>query len=335
MRVAYLSTKCNDPVIAAFGHRTSISLAATSVFHDPMFSQFIISLVVRFYRWHPICHSTNMKTKSLLVLVGLSLISFGFAQVDRNSTVIPVSENSETLYPLRTLKHDAFKPGEKLRYIVHYGWINAGEAIVVLKESDRTIQGRKIWHAVGKGRSLGAFSAFYTVDDHYETFLDAQGVFPWVFVRRVNEGGYKFSQDYVYKQHRREVTTQREKTHKVPGSVQDLLSAFYYARTLDFSTAKPGDIYTVDCFMDDELWPLRMRYMGKETIKLRSGHYRCLKFQPVVQEGRVFKGNDDLNVWITDDKNHIPVLAQAKVVVGSIKMELSEYEGLAHPIAKE
>lgn len=87
--------------------------------------------------------------------------------------------------------------------------------------------------------------------------------------------------------------------------------------------------------MDNKEWTLRMRYVGKETIKVRNGKYRCLKFQPVVQEGRVFKTNDDLNVWIADDANHVPVLAQAKVLVGSIKMELSGYEGLANPIAKQ
>jgi hypothetical protein len=278
----------------------------------------------------------GMKTKSILLIGGLALLSIGFAQDDsrRSGEVMPVNGKEEQVYPLRRLDHNAFRPGERLRYVVHYGWINAGEAVVELKESDRTIQGRKLWHAVGLGRSLGAFNTFYRVEDHYETFFDAEGVFPWVFIRRVDEGGYKFSQDYLYKQHRREVSTQRNQTHKVPGSVQDMLSAFYYARTFDFSTAKPGDIYTIDCFLDDELWPLRMRYMGKETIKLRSGRYRCLKFQPVVQEGRIFKGNDDLNVWITDDANHIPVLAQAKVLVGSIKMELADYQGLANPIAK-
>jgi hypothetical protein len=91
----------------------------------------------------------------------------------------------------------------------------------------------------------------------------------------VSEGGYKFSQDYVYNQTKGEVTTQKKETHKVPASVQDMLSAFYYARTFDFSKAKEGDVFTIETFLDDELWPLRMKYMGKETIKLRNGKYRC------------------------------------------------------------
>lgn len=270
-----------------------------------------------------------MARKSVLALAGACLLSFGFAQGTGDKP------KKDRIYPLRSVEHNAFKAGEKLTYILHYGLLNAGEATLELKEGDREIQGRKILHATGKGRSVGAFKAFYKVDDLYETYMDAEGVFPWVFVRRVEEGDYSFSQDYLYLQHRRQVTTQEKKTFDVPAHVQDMLSAFYFARTIDYSTAQPGQEYTIDCFMDNEYWPLRMRYIGKETVKLRNGRYRCLKFQPIVQEGRIFKTNEDLNVWITDDGNHIPVLAQAKVLVGSIKMELSGYEGLAHPIAKE
>jgi len=281
--------------------------------------------------WHLFCVTRAMTRSTSVLLLGFGFLSMSFAQ---NATIKDADAGHE-LYPLRNLQHNAFQPGEKLTYIVHYGWVNAGEAVVQLKESDREIQGRKVWVATGKGRSLGAFNTFYKVDDLYETHFDAQGVFPYAFVRRVSEGGYNFSQDYLYNQNRGEVTTQKKVTHKVPASVQDMLSAFYYARTFDFSAAKPGDEYIINTFLDDELWPLRMKFVKRETIKLRNGKFRCLKFQPVVQEGRVFKGNDDLNVWITDDGNRIPVLAQAKVIVGSIKMELSEYEGLVHPIAKD
>ena len=276
-----------------------------------------------------------MARKSTFILAGLSLMTLGFAQNGQpdGTPALPTGMAREVA-PLRTIEHNAFRPGEKLTYVVHYGFINAGEAVVELKESPREIMGRKVLHAVGTGRSLGAFNTFYKVDDHYESYIDQEGIFPWIFIRRVSEGGYEFSQDYVYHQHKRQVSTQRKQTHEVPSGVQDMLSAFYYARTIDYSTARVGDVFIIDCFLDDELWPLRMRYMGRETVKLRNGTYRCLKFQPVVQEGRIFKGNDDLNVWVTDDGNRIPILVQAKVLVGSIKMQLTGYEGLAHPIAK-
>lgn len=282
--------------------------------------------------WHPLCIPQAMARSTSFVLAGLAMLTMSFGQMDRR---VPGNVLGKDHGILRDLKHNAFKPGEKLTYVVHYGWVNAGEAVVELKESDREVGGRKIWVATGTGKSIGAFNTFYKVDDYYETHFDAKGMFPYAFIRRVSEGGYNFSQDYMYNPHKKEVTTQKKETHKVPANVQDMLSAFYFARTMDFTNVKEGDEFTIETFLDDELWPLRMRYIGKETIKLRNGKYRCMKFQPVVQEGRVFKGNDDLNVWITDDGNRIPVLAQAKVLVGSIKLELTDYEGLIHPIAKQ
>ncbi len=273
----------------------------------------------------------GMKRISPWIVASLAVLGLGFAPQELGGGP---PEPGSAVYGLRELPHNAFRAGEKLTYVVHYGFVDAGEAIVELKETDRTMNGRPLMKAVGVGRSLGAFNLFYKVDDYYESVFDKQGVFPWAFVRRVSEGGYEFSQDYVYLQHRHQVKTQKEQTHEVPAHVQDMLSAFYYARTLDYANAKPGDEFVIQTFLDDELWPLRMKFIGRETIKLRNGKYRCMKFQPIVQEGRIFKTNDDLNVWVTDDGNRIPVLAKAKVLVGSIKMELSGYEGLVHPIAK-
>ncbi len=269
-----------------------------------------------------------MAQRSILSVAAAGLFSFGFSQ----SGGTPAEP---AFYPLRTMEHHAFQPGEKLSYILHYGWLNAGTATLELQQAEKEVGGRKVLHAVGRGESIGAFKAFYSVKDRYETYFDEQGVFPYVFVRRVNEGGYTINQDYLFLQQRHQVNTQDKKTFDVPAHVQDMLSAFYFARAMDYSNATPGQEFMIPCFMDNERWDLRMRFVKKETIKLRNGKYRCLKFQPVVQEGRIFKTNDDLNVWITDDANHIPVLAQAKVLVGSIKMELSGYAGLANPIAKE
>ena len=98
------------------------------------------------------------------------------------------------------------------------------------------------------------------------------------------------------------------------------------------SNAKPGDELLLTTFMDDEIFPLKIRYMGKETIKNANGKIRCLKFHPVVQEGRVFNAEEDVTVWISDDKNHIPISIEAKLFVGSAKMDLRKYSGLKYPI---
>jgi Protein of unknown function (DUF3108) len=277
------------------------------------------------------CTWINMARKTLFALLGACALSIGYAQ---GSAQGQPAETPDAVSSLRTLNHNAFKPGEKLEYVLHYGFMNAGVATVQLKENPVDMLGRKVLYASAEGHSTGAFKAFYKVNDLYESRFDAKGVFPWVFTRRVDEGGYTINQDYTFLQHRNKVSTQDKKTFDVPANAQDMISAFYYARTWDLTNVQPGQEFSMDVFIDNEIWPLRMRYIGKETVSIRNGKYRCLKFQPMVQKGRIFKSNEDLNVWVTDDANRIPVLVQAKILVGSIKMELSGYSGLANPIAK-
>lgn len=267
------------------------------------------------------------------VLILMVLFTFNDIQGQVMKPELVSLDTMETV-PLRDLGQTSFAAGEKLKYRLHYGFVDAGEAIITIDETSRLANGREMFHIVGKGRTVGAFNLFYKVRDRYETYIDKKGIFPWYFVRRINEGGYKKSQDYEFHQDKLSVYNGAGKTFKTPAGVQDMLSAFYYARTLDFSKVKKGDVISVETFMDDELFTLNVKYLGKETKKLRAGKFKCLKFVPVVQEGRIFKSSDDMTVWITDDENHIPILIKAKILVGSIKMEMVEYEGLANPIAK-
>jgi len=232
-------------------------------------------------------------------------------------------------------KVSPFKPGEKLQYVLHYGLLNAGIAELEVKKSTRKFNNRNALNMVGKGWTTGATDWFFTVDDHYETFMDTERMESLLFIRRVNEGGFLINQDYYFEQDSNKVLTQNNIEYHVPEGVQDMLSTFYYARTIDYSNAKMNDVFIIPAFVDDKVEYLRIKYKGKERIKVRNGQYDCLKFNPIVLEGRVFKDDDDLTVWISDDDNKIPILIKSKILVGSIKAELSEYHGLANPLAKK
>lgn len=264
-----------------------------------------------------------MKTKNL-ILASLAILFAGLA----------LGNNQGEDKSFRKIDHQAFKVGEELRYRLHYGFVDAGEATITLKSCEKKINGRTLIHAEGVGRSISAFDWFFKVRDRYESYFDAEGVFPWIFIRRVNEGGFIINQDYSFLQHKNKVDNGAGKTFDSPEMVQDMISSFYYTRTLDFQNAKAGDIFTIPMFYDDTNYPLKIKFIGRETINVRAGKFRCLKFVPVVETGRIFKNEEDLTVWVTDDNNKIPLLAKAKIAVGSIKMEVVEYKNLASPIAK-
>lgn len=260
----------------------------------------------------------------------------GLASAAQISTAyVPDKVDPDTVeaHDLREVRNGAFRVGEKLTYTIHYGWLDAGEAVMEVQESPYKFGERDAYRIVGTGKSLGGFDWFYRVRDHYETYLDKDGLFPHYFVRNCDEGGYKINQKYRFFPKKSVVATHEGDTLLTPHFVQDMLSSYYYMRALDYSEAERGDVFEVLTLVDGEVFPLKIKYQGKETIKTRKGKFRCMKFVPVVQEGRIFKTEEDLTVWITDDANKIPVMVKADILVGSIKMEMTDWEGLANSLA--
>lgn len=233
---------------------------------------------------------------------------------------------------LRVKKNDAFRTNEVLEYRVHYGLIDAGEAKLEVAPDLQQMGSRRCYRVIGTGKSQGAFDWFFKVRDHYESYIDSEAMVPWLFIRRIDEGGYTKRQNVSFN-HYKKTATSEKKTIDTPDHVQDLLSAFYYARTIDFASASVGDTFLIHTYLDDETFPLVIKYMGKETIKTKMGEFRCIVFKPYLLEGRVFKEKEGMTIWISDDKNRIPVRAQADVLVGSIKMDLKNYANLANPSA--
>lgn len=274
---------------------------------------------------------TAMKS---LVFKWILLLVFPLILSGARGGITPVQsiESEEPALDLRIQKNEAFKRGEKLTYRMHYGFINAGEVVMHVMEENKLIGGRSTLHIIGIGETNSSFDLFYKVRDRYESYIDEKAIIPWLFIRRVQEGGYKLSENLIFNNYKGTVDRDGQ-IFQVPENVQEMTSAFYYARTIDFTNAKPGDIFEFPCFVDKEVWPLKIKYIGKETIKSDIGKIRCIKFCPVVQKGRIFKKEEDMTAWISDDKNRIPIRAQAQVLVGSIKMDLMAYAGLANPLA--
>lgn len=268
--------------------------------------------------------------KYILPVIFLLFVCFAFTSRQQPSLDF-ISKNTPH-DTLRTINNEAFKRGEKIKYRLHYGFINAGEATLQVMEENKEIGGRSTYHIIGLGYSNSSFDWFYKVRDRYESYIDEKAILPWLFIRRVNEGGYIINQNQIYNHYKNTVDSDG-KVMDVQEGVQDMISAFYYARTIDFSNAKEGEIFEFPCFVDNEVWPLQMRFVGREVIKSDVGRIRCMKFRPVVQKGRVFKKEEDLTAWISDDKNKVPIRAEAKVLVGSIKMDITECSGLANPLA--
>jgi len=236
-----------------------------------------------------------------------------------------------------------FKRGEKITYRVHYGFIDAGEATIEV-DKETNFAGKPVYHIIGNGRSLGTFNYFYKVRDRYESYIDERTFLPIYFLRRTDEGGYIINQDYVFNRYNNTVKSKRsgsdakrngDSIYNVQENMHDILSAFYYARSLDNTKFDVGKEVSLNTFFDEEHFPMKFKVIGRETIKTKLGKVKCFKVRPILQKGRVFKNEEDLTLWVSDDANRIPIRMQANVLVGSIKMDIKQVENLRYPLAFE
>ncbi len=235
------------------------------------------------------------------------------------------------------MDNEAFKTGEKLSFSFYYdawltGKITAGIGVIEVKDSDRKFDNRDVYHIIADGTSKGMFNWFYKVHDRFESFIDKEFLAPHYFIRRTREGGYKKDDEYTYDQAGHIVTT-RTVTMDIPPYTQDFLSAIYFARTLEGDTLKIGDIIPISFFLDDSVYVSSIVFEGKENIEIELGTFRCLRFRPGLITGEVFSEKYPMTLWVTDDKNHVPILAKSKIIVGNLKAELMEYEGLKNELS--
>lgn len=236
----------------------------------------------------------------------------------------------------KTEQTDAYSIGELIKLRIHYGLVNAGHATLEVK--DATLNGKKMHHVVGKGVTTGMTKFFFKVDDNYESYFDKETNKPYVYIRRINEGGYTKNQQGYFNQATNTVLVKdyknkTEKTFNVPENVQDIVSSFYYLRNHPkIDDLKVGESITIDMFFDDETIKFKLKYLGEENISSKFGDINCKKFRPYVQAGRVFKEEESLTVWISDDYNKIPIRIKASLAVGSLKADLEDYKGLKYPI---
>jgi hypothetical protein len=231
------------------------------------------------------------------------------------------------------LRNSAFQDGESVSYNVFYSviglYVNAGTANFSVG-AEKMIN-RPVYHVVGTGTSNSNYDWIFKVRDRYESFIDTATLQPLKFIRQVDEGGYKINENVTFnKDVNMAITTKG--VVKVPACVQDVLSSIYYARNIDFGKYQTDDKIPFTMFLDNEVYNLYIKYLGREVIKTRYGTFNAIKFRPLLVKGTIFSGGEKMTVWVTDDANHIPLRIESPIVVGSIKVDMMGYKNLRYPL---
>ena len=187
------------------------------------------------------------------------------------------------------------------------------------------------------GKSASSFDFFIKVRDRWVSYIDTSAIIPQQFFRSISEGKYKKIETTYYNHKKGTLRVEDkkrkiDKPYKVPTNVQDLVSGFYYIRNLNMSKLAKNDTINIPAFLEDEIYDLELVYRGKGQVKTRLGKFNALKFTPIMPDNSLFDGEESVRVWISDDKNKIPLKIEADMFIGAVELDLDKASGLRYKL---
>jgi hypothetical protein len=235
-------------------------------------------------------------------------------------------------------KNSAYTFGEELLFDVTYGWLNLAEAKLQINKRVVTENSRPHYKIDAFGKTKGAATIFGRVNDNWGTHIDTSTLLPSLSYRYIEEGKYRKNEKVHFDQSNKKAKMElydREnrnlketKEYNLPGQVQDLVSGFYYLRSLDLTNLKKGQSILITGFFDKEIYNLKLIFEGTEQIQTSLGLKDTYIFSPLMPPNKLFRGEYPVKVWVTKDQNKIPVKIKANLFIGSLNMDISSAKGL-------
>ncbi len=263
----------------------------------------------------------------MISMMGWILTTLVISAHAMDSLLVSVSE-VEAEHPdnasfLRSIPNQAFTIGEELSYNVSFGFLGAGNAVMRVQEITDW-KGRPCYRITSDVKSNAFFSKFFKVDDHIESIVDVDGIFPWFYSKRIREGKYKADRSAKFDPHHGRAFEGKD-TLKVPPFTQDVVSIIYYAR---IQPLEVGEVFPIDNYADKKFFPLFIKVVKKEKIKVDAGKFECFYLEPSMRPEAKVEPKGKLLLWLTTDARHIPIRIRSKIAAGSLDMELDAMQGV-------
>jgi hypothetical protein len=237
----------------------------------------------------------------------------------------------------RVLKNTSFSRGEKMSFRLHYGIFNAGRADFEVHPDLYKVNNRTCNKITVFGRSVGAFEMIVNIRDTWGSYMDTTSLISQRSYRDIKENNYVLKEyvNFFPLEGRAHVERHRKGIHhndyQIPNNIHDIISGFYFLRTINYNELKVGTIIKIDAFFENELYDFTIRYDGLDNVKTKFGKTKAIKLTPIMPENSLFEGKNSITCWLSNDENRMPLKVRAKMFVGSVDIDLESFSGLRNP----
>lgn len=198
------------------------------------------------------------------------------------------------------------------------------------------VNNRVCFRAEITGTSSGAVSAMYKIRNTWGSYFDTINYQPQKSFRSIAENRYR-KREETYFDYARNVASVRAEndtpeTVKITQRIQDMVGGYYFLRLQSYESKRVGDTLRVPAIFEDQTYDFKILYLGKQRIKTKKGRINSFVLSPVMPENRLFSGKNPIKMWISDDLNRIPLKVEAEMIVGSVDLDIEDFNNLKYPI---
>lgn len=260
------------------------------------------------------------------IFVAIFLAAVGLSFVNSGIITEPFPITGEYLsnigtQQMRSIPNNAFSVGEKLIFDVDYGFLTVGTAVMAIPRI-MEYNGHDVYEVKTSVVSNRFISAVYPVKDEFISYIDTAGIYTHRFEKHLSEGRYKRDRIFSF-DHENNLAYSKRDTIDIPAFIQDVISAFYYVRTLDL---KIGDVIDITHYDNSKIYDIVVEVLKKQQIRVPAGKFDCIVIEPKLKTQALFKNEGRITIYLTDDERKMPVLMVSKVKFGQIMAKLSKIE---------
>ncbi len=211
-----------------------------------------------------------------------------------------------------------FNQGEKLEYEAKWSFLTLGT--MTLEIIDTTdYNGYRCYHISSLLISNPSLDFLFTLHDTIEVYTRTDDLLPLYYREMINEGKYKNRSESVFDHESLCVTYDETLTVKLLENSRDLLSFWYYLRTIDLEV---GDTIPVNIHKSQENHEIKCLVVEETSVKTPLGEFNTILVAPQTQGKGIFGSGGGMDIWYSLDQNRYPVLIKAKIKSGSILFKL-------------
>ena len=236
-----------------------------------------------------------------------------------------------------------FSLGETLYFDLYVGFLHVGEGQLQLKKNPVRYKEKNYAHLCAYGKTKGFWRMIYKVDDTWGSYYDLKEGYPVYFYRFLKENSYRKYETTTFDQkshtahveiYEDQALKTRKEAHRyaLKKRSYDIISIYYKIRTLRLDTFEEGQLLKLPVFFEDICYEISIRYLGTHLLKTDLGTYKAHLLMPIMPKNKAFSGEDAVKVWISTDRNRLPLRIYADMKLGSVRMDLKSFHGLKYAL---